>query len=83
MGTSTGDGSRPTTDGTIDNIGAGSAFNPSGKDAPAPRERMAEKRSDSRSVEDDGSAPFGATESQESVKSDTGNQEPREPKHPT
>jgi len=62
MGTSTGDGSRPTTDGTIDNIGAGSSFNPSGNDGPAPKERLAEKKSDAASIEKDDSAPFHLTE---------------------
>ena len=34
MGKSTGDGTRPTADGTVDNIVAGSAFNPNGNDSP-------------------------------------------------
>jgi len=62
MGTSTGDGSRPTTDGTVDNIGAGSGFNPNGHDMPAPREKLSEKKSDAASVENDDSAAFGLTE---------------------
>lgn len=62
MGTSTGDGSRPMTDGAVDNIGAGSSFNPSGNDGPAPKEKASEKRSDSESVEKDDSAPMGLTE---------------------
>jgi len=67
-----GSGTRPVTDGTIDNIGAGEAFLPNSPDssAPAPTERMSDKRADAQSVEDDGSAPFGLTESAESIRSD-------------
>ena len=68
MGTSTGDGTRPTTDGTVDNIGAGSAFNPNGNDSPAPRERLSDKKSDAESVEKNDSAPLGLTESADTVK---------------
>lgn len=62
MGTSTGDGSRPTTDGTVDNIGAGSGFKPDGHDTPAPKARISERKSDAQSVEQNDAAPFGLTE---------------------
>ena len=77
MATSTGSGSRPTTDGTVGNIGAGESFNPNGNSSPAPHERMSENKSDAKSVEKDDSAPFGLTESAEKIKSDRGNSEPR------
>jgi len=67
MGTSTGDGSRPVTDGKVDNLGAGSSFNPSGNDGPAPKEKASEKRSDAVSVENDDSAPMGLTEDAEDI----------------
>ncbi|MCZ2496497.1 hypothetical protein GN316_06990 [Xylophilus sp. Kf1] len=67
MGTSTGDGTRPSTDGTVDNMGAGSGFNPRGHDMPAPKEKMAEKKSDAASVENDDSAPLGLTENADKV----------------
>jgi len=76
MGTSTGDGSRPMTDGAADNIGAGSSFNPSGNDGPAPKERAGEKRSDAESVEKDGSAPFGLTEDADKVASEHRREKP-------
>jgi hypothetical protein len=71
-GTQSGSGTRPSTDGTIDNMGAGEAFLPGSPDssAPAPRERMSEKRADAQSVEDDDSAPFGLTESAKSIRKD-------------
>ena len=67
MGNSTGDGTRPTTDGTVDNIGAGSSFNPNGNDGPAGKERMAEKKTDAKSVENDDSAPLGLTDQADTV----------------
>jgi len=76
MGTSSGDGTRPATDGTIDNIGAGSSFNPSGNDGPAPKERFAEKKSDAASVEKDDSAPFGLTEDAKDVQSEQRREKP-------
>ena len=74
MGTAnqSGAGSRPVTDGTVENIGAGEAFIPGSPDssAPAPTERMSDKRADAQSVEDDGSAPFGLTESADRIRGD-------------
>ena len=71
-GTQSGSGTRPVTDGTVDNLGAGEAFLPGapGSSAPAPRERMGDKRADAQSVEDDGSAPFGLTESADAIRGD-------------
>jgi len=60
------------TDGAVENIGAGEAFLPHspGSSAPAPTERMADKKADAESVEKDGSAPFGLTESADAIRSD-------------
>ena len=75
----TGAGSRPTTDGAADNIGAGSGFDPKNPnvDRPAPHERMAEKRADAASVAQDASAPFGLRESGEASRPDDPSQAPR------
>lgn len=79
--TQSGAGTRPVTDGTVDNIGAGEAFLPDspGSSAPAPRERMSDKRADAESVEKNGSAPFGLTESAESIRSDDSRDDTAEP----
>jgi hypothetical protein len=55
-----GDGSRPTTDGGVDNIGGASAFTPGqgSADAPKPPERMAEKKLDKASVKTSDADPF-------------------------
>ena len=59
-----GDGTRPTTDGGTDNIGAGEKFTPTknavGEDVsgPAPKERMQDKSSDAAGTERDDSAAF-------------------------
>ena len=55
---SSGDGTRPTTSGGVDNIGAGEKFTgkqtPGGDVAgPAPKERMSDKRSDVRNAKHD------------------------------
>src|SRR3982751_2497316 len=60
-----GDGTRPTTAGTVDNIGAGEKFSTK-RDAeggevsggPAPRDRMHEKRRDVEGTAHDDSAPY-------------------------
>ena len=78
-----GDGSRPTTDGTVDNIGAGEAFVPKdkGKGAPgevskpAPTERMADKRKNVEATKADGSDAFGL---HEDLETET-NKEPSSP----
>lgn len=60
----TGDGTRPTTDGGIDNIGAGEKFtghkNAVGEDVsgPAPKEHMRHKKSDAEGTKHDESAAF-------------------------
>lgn len=60
-----GDGTRPTTDGGVDNIGAGEKFttkkNRAGEPVagPAPPERMSAERADAESSKADDSAPFG------------------------
>lgn len=66
MGTS-GEGSRPTTDGGVDNLGGASAFTPGkatspGSSSPMPTEKMAEKKSDKAAARGDDSAPLGLTE---------------------
>ena len=63
-----GDGSRPTTSGGVDNIGAGEKFSaettPAGTQpsGPAPAERMAAKRKNVEATKHDDSAPFYLTE---------------------
>jgi hypothetical protein len=60
-----GDGTRPTTDGAVDNIGGGERFDAGrsrvGGDnsSPAPRERMDDKRANVASTLEDDSAAFG------------------------
>lgn len=62
--TGSGDGTRPVTDGGVDNIGAGERFTskrtPEGGEihAPAPLERMGAKRMDAQNSARDDSAPF-------------------------
>lgn len=76
-----GDGTRPTTDGGVDNIGAGEKFatgtSAAGEQdsAPAPAERMAGKRKNAEASRHDGSAAFGLRENFESET----NQEPSKP----
>lgn len=59
-----GDGSRPTTDGGVDNIGAAGSFTPGATDAsgPVPEEKMTEARKDAASARHDDSAPMGLTQ---------------------
>ncbi|WP_219214061.1 hypothetical protein [Variovorax boronicumulans] len=65
---STGDGTRPTTDGGADNIGGGESFtghkNKSGEDiaGPAPQERMQDRKKDAHATKQDDSAPLGLNE---------------------
>lgn len=76
-----GDGSRPTTSGGVDNIGAGEKFATGSSaagnqdEAPAPAERMAGKRKNVEASRHDGSAAFGL---REDLRSET-NKEPRKP----
>lgn len=51
-----GGGTRPVTDGTADNIGAGEKFQPGG---PAPRDRMQDKRANAAAAKEDDSVPLG------------------------
>jgi hypothetical protein len=66
--TGSGDGSRPTTSGGVDNIGGGEKFssnkNAAGEDVsgPAPQERMQAKRKNALARKRDDSAAFGLTE---------------------
>jgi hypothetical protein len=63
-----GDGTRPTTSGGVDNIGAGESFtstkNAAGEDVagPAPEERMQGKRIDVESSRHDDSAAYNLRE---------------------
>lgn len=64
-----GDGTRPTTDGGVDNIGAGEKFStkrtPAGTEVsggPAPKERMSDNRRDVEGTAHDDSSPFHLTE---------------------
>jgi hypothetical protein len=64
----TGDGTRPTTDGGVDNIGGGEKFttrkNEAGEDVsgPAPQEKMQGKRKDAQAAKKDDSAAFDLKE---------------------
>ncbi len=66
--TGSGDGTRPTTSGGVDNIGGAESFaarkTRAGEDfaGPAPHERMQDKRKDVEGTKHDDSAPFGLTE---------------------
>lgn len=66
--TGSGDGSRPTTSGGVDNIGGGEKFsstrNAAGEDVsgPAPQERMQAKRKNAPASKRDDSAALGLTE---------------------
>ena len=67
-----GDGTRPTTDGGVDNIGAAGSFTPGQPDpdtsGPAPKEKMADlRRLDKASTDEDDSAPFNLKPSADSV----------------
>ncbi|MET3498258.1 DUF2934 domain-containing protein [Variovorax boronicumulans] len=63
-----GDGTRPTTSGGVDNIGGGESFtgkkNAAGADVsgPAPGERMQDRQKSVESTAQDDSAAFGLTE---------------------
>ncbi len=65
---SSGDGTRPSTDGGVDNIGAGEKFAAKktavGGDlsAPGPRERMQDRKANAEGTKHDDSAPFHLTE---------------------
>jgi hypothetical protein len=78
---SSGDGTRPTTDGGVDNIGAGEKFASSSSaagepdSAPAPAERMASKRKNVEASRHDDSAAYGL---REDLRSET-NKEPPKP----
>jgi len=60
----TGDGTRPTTDGGVDNIGAGEKFTTertaagSEVSAPGPKERMKDKKADVENAKHEDSAAF-------------------------
>ena len=70
---STGDGTRPTTSGGVDNIGAGEKYTgkktAAGEDiaAPAPHEKMQEKHKDAESTKQDDSSAFNLYEDQSKV----------------
>jgi hypothetical protein len=76
-----GDGTRPTTSGGVDNIGAGEKFagnsSAAGDEdtAPAPPERMQQKRRNAEAARHDGSAAYGL---RENFRSET-NREPPSP----
>lgn len=58
-----GDGTRPATDGGVDNMGGGEKFRPGrGETASAPPERMEEARLSPEATRHDESAAFGLTE---------------------
>jgi len=66
--TSSGDGTRPSTDGGVDNMGAGESFtgrkSAAGEDVsgPGPTERMQGKRRDVQGTKEDDSAAFDLRE---------------------
>lgn len=58
-----GDGTRPATDGGVDNMGGGRKFKPGGAEtAPAPPEGMAEARLNAEATRHDESAALGLAE---------------------
>lgn len=63
-----GDGTRPTTSGGVDNIGGGEKFsstrNSAGEDVsgPAPQERMQDRRKSAKASKNDDSAALGLKE---------------------
>ncbi|MDB5932320.1 MAG: hypothetical protein JWR60_4027 [Polaromonas sp.] len=62
---SSGEGTRPTTSGGVDNIGGADGFTPGKKSdvsdtAPAPAEKMAEKRQDHNANRADHPAPLSS-----------------------
>ena len=59
---SSGDGSRPMTDGTVSNVGAAKKFTTNGNEAPANPERMSEKKQDAASAETNDSDAFNLHE---------------------
>ncbi|MDB5826379.1 MAG: hypothetical protein JWQ73_599 [Variovorax sp.] len=71
--TGSGDGSRPTTSGGVDNIGAGEKFTgkhtAAGEDigGPGPQEKMQEKRKDAEAAKHDDSSAFDLHENPEPV----------------
>ncbi len=83
--TGSGDGTRPTTSGGVDNIGGGERFtdqrNAAGEEitAPAPRERMQDKRKDVEATKHDDSDAFGL---HEDLTPDS-NQDPAQPQAPS
>ena len=63
-----GQGSRPTTAGGVDNIGGASSFTPGkalkeGESSPMPPEKMAEKKNDKEAMKRDDSAPLNLRQS--------------------
>jgi len=72
-GLTSGEGTRPTTSGGVDNIGAGEKFTQSKSAAgepdtgPAPKERMQDKRQDAEASRHDDSAPFNLRENLDPV----------------
>lgn len=59
-----GAGSRPVTDATVDNVGAGKAFDPDrpNVDSPPPKERMRDRRVQPTTRNDGMSGPSGSDE---------------------
>jgi len=82
--TGSGDGTRPTTSGGVDNIGGAERFtqrrNAEGEEisGPAPRERMQDKRKDVEATRHDGSDAFGLHEDL----TPESNQDPAQPQTP-
>ena len=64
-----GDGSRPTTDGGVDNLGAGKSFNPERPEdsGPAAEHVASHHMADRATARQDGSAPLGLRDAAESV----------------
>lgn len=81
---SSGEGSRPTTDGGVDNVGGANSFtpgqaSPTSKNSPKPSEKMEEKKADKDSMKQDDSAPADLPESPD----ENSNTEPVRTDHPT
>lgn len=59
---SSGDGTRPSTDGGVDNMGGAGRLPGVNKDGAPPKERMSDNRKDAAAAEKDDSAAFGLTQ---------------------
>lgn len=64
---SSGDGSRPTTDGGVDNLGPAKAFQPGSEGNRPVREKLPGRCADNAQARSDDSAPLGLRDDAEST----------------